>query len=69
MYIYHTSLLHEQDGYQKMAARHTYSLSDRHETILQRLAKKLDTSLVNTMERALESLEEKEARRDKEIAG
>lgn len=50
-----------------MSVRHTYSLSDRHEAIMQKLAKKLDTSFVNTMERALESLEEKEAKRDREI--
>jgi len=31
------------------------------------MSKKLDASLVNTMERALESLEEKEAQRDKDI--
>lgn len=50
-----------------MAIRHAYTLSPRHESILQKLSKKLDASLVNTMERALEALEEKEARRDKEI--
>lgn len=50
-----------------MAARHAYTLSTRHDTILRKLAKKLDTSLVNTMERALEALELAEAQRDKEL--
>jgi len=50
-----------------MAIRHSYTLSSRHEAILQKLAKKLDTSFVNVMERALESLEVAEAKRDKEI--
>lgn len=52
-----------------MAVRHAYTLSNRHEAILQRLAKKLDASYVNTMERALEALEEKEAQRDVVIRG
>lgn len=50
-----------------MAVRHAYTLSTRHEGILQKMAKKLDASLVNTMERSLEALEEKEAQRDKGI--
>lgn len=50
-----------------MSVRHAYTLSDRHEAILKKMSKKLDASFVNTMERALEALEEKEARRDKEL--
>lgn len=49
----------------EMAQRHSYTLSDRHEKILQRLAKKLDASFVNVLERALESLEEQQAQRDR----
>lgn len=47
-----------------MAVRHAYTLSTRHEAILQKLSKKLDATFVNTMERALESLELAEAQRD-----
>jgi predicted transcriptional regulator len=47
--------------------RRTISLSPRHDKMLTLLAEKLDTTKTATIERALESLEEKEARRDKEI--
>ena len=50
-----------------MGKRHAYTLSNRHDAILLKLAKKLDASFVNTMERALEALEEKEAARDREV--
>lgn len=48
-------------------ARRTVDLSTRHDTILGKMMKKLDTSMVETMQRALEALEEKETRREKEI--
>lgn len=48
-----------------MATRHSYTLSSRHEAILQKLSKKLDASYVNVIERALEALELAEAHRDK----
>lgn len=47
--------------------RRNFSLSDRHDKILTTLSKKLDISMVETMQRALELLEEKEAVRDREI--
>ncbi len=50
-----------------MAQRHSYTLSDRHEKILQRLSKKINASYVNILERALEALEEQQAQRDKII--
>jgi hypothetical protein len=50
-----------------MTARHSYTLSNRHDAILHKLSKKLDISLVNTIERALEALEEKDAARDREV--
>lgn len=47
--------------------RRSFSLSNRHDKILTDMAKKLDISMVETMQRALEALETLEARRDKEI--
>jgi hypothetical protein len=48
-------------------ARRTVDLSTRHDTILCKMMKKLDTSMVDTVQRALEALQEKEAQREKEI--
>jgi hypothetical protein len=47
--------------------RRSFSLSPRHDKILTTLSNKLDVSMVETIQRALETLEEKEAHRDKEI--
>lgn len=66
VYDTHTNIHHK--GRQAMV-RHAYTLSTRHEAILQRMSKKLDASLVNTMERALEALEVSEASRDAVVAG
>lgn len=49
-------------------ARRSFSLSTRHDKILTSLAAKLDISMVEVFQRALESLEEKEARREREVA-
>lgn len=48
--------------------RRSFSFSPRHDRILVDLAKKLDVSMVETMQRALESLEEKEAQRAREVS-
>lgn len=48
-------------------ARRTVDLSTRHDTILGHMMKRLGTSMVETMQRALEALEEKEAKREKEL--
>jgi hypothetical protein len=48
-------------------ARRTVDLSKRHDAMLYKLKDKLDTSLVDVVQRALEALEEKEAARDKEV--
>ena len=48
-------------------SRRTFTLSKRHDNLLLVFSKKLDISLTETIQRALESLEEKEAKRDKEI--
>lgn len=48
-------------------ARRTVDLSTRHDTILGKMMKKLDTSMVDTIQRALEALQEKETKRDKEV--
>jgi len=48
-------------------ARRTVDLSTRHDTILGKLMIVLGTSMVETMQRALEALEEKQAARDKEV--
>jgi hypothetical protein len=48
-------------------ARRTVDLSTRHDTILGKMMDQLGTSMVETMQRALEALQEKEAKREKEI--
>jgi hypothetical protein len=48
-------------------ARRTVDLSTRHDTILGKMMAQLGTSMVETMQRALEALQEKEAKREKEI--
>lgn len=48
-------------------SRRNFSFSKRHDKILTDMAKKLDISLVETVQRALEALETLEARREKEI--
>ena len=48
-------------------ARRNFTLSNRHDKILTTYAAKLDISMVETLQRALELLEEKEVRREKEI--
>jgi hypothetical protein len=50
-----------------MAAR-TINLSSRHNILLDSLKSKLGVSLSETVSRALEALEEKEAQRDREVA-
>lgn len=47
--------------------RRSFTLSNRHDRILTDISEKLDISMVDTLQRALEALEEKEAQRDKEI--
>lgn len=47
--------------------RRNFSFSTRHDKILTGLASKLDISMIETIQRALELLEEKEAHRDREI--
>lgn len=47
--------------------RRSFSLSKRHDIMLTKLAVKLDISMVEVVQRSLESLEEKEAQRDKEV--
>ena len=49
-------------------ARRNLNLSDRHDKLLRGLSKRLGVTMSETMQRALESLEEKEARRVKEVA-
>lgn len=49
-------------------ARRNLNLSERHDKLLCGLAKKLGVTMSETMQRALEALEEKEARRVKEVA-
>jgi len=48
--------------------RRNFSFSTRHDKMLTTLAAKLDVTMVETLQRALEVLEEKEAQRDKEVA-
>lgn len=48
-------------------ARRTVDLSKRHDAILNSMMDKLGTSMVDTMQRALDALEEKEAARDREV--
>ena len=47
--------------------RRSFSFSKRHDKILTDLSAKINTSMVETLQRALEALEEKEAQRDKEV--
>jgi hypothetical protein len=47
--------------------RRSFSFSPRHDKILTTMAAKIGVSMVETMQRALETLEEKEAARDREI--
>jgi len=47
--------------------RRNITLSSRHDKILTSLSSKLDISMTETMQRALELLEEKDAQRDKEV--
>lgn len=47
--------------------RRSFTFSDRHDKILTTLAAKLDVSMVETLQRALESLELQEAHRDIDI--
>lgn len=51
-----------------MARRHV-DLSNRHDAILVRMIKKLDVSLTQAIERAIEALEEKEAQRERMVKG
>lgn len=48
--------------------RRNFSLSDRHDKILTTLSGKLDISMVETIQRALELLEEKDAARTREVS-
>jgi hypothetical protein len=47
--------------------RRSFTFSGRHDKILTTVAAKLDISMVETIQRALELLEEKEAKREKEV--
>lgn len=47
--------------------RRNLTLSSRHDKILVTISKKLDISMTDTVQRALEALEEKEAQRDREV--
>lgn len=47
--------------------RRTVNLSKRHDKILFEQSTKLDLSLTETIQRALEALEEKEAKRTREV--
>jgi len=47
--------------------RRTFQLSKRHDALLATLSKKMDVNMTETIQRALESLEEKELKRDKEV--
>jgi hypothetical protein len=48
-------------------SRRNFTFSPRHDKMLVELARKLDISMVETVQRSLELLEEKEAKREKEI--
>lgn len=50
-------------------ARRNFTLSVRHDKMLVSLSKALDVSMVETVQRALELLEEKEAKRIREVSG
>ena len=47
--------------------RRSFTFSGRHDSILTTVSKKLDLSMTETLQRALEALEEKEAARDREV--
>lgn len=47
--------------------RRSFTLSNRHDKILVDISAKLDISMVDTLQRSLEALEEKEAQREKVI--
>jgi len=47
--------------------KRTVNLSKRHNSILVSLSQKLDITYTETIQRALEALEEKEVRREKEV--
>jgi hypothetical protein len=47
--------------------RRSFTFSGRHDKILTTVSKKLDLSMTETLQRALEALEEKEAVRDREV--
>lgn len=47
--------------------RRSFAFSGRHDKILTDTAKKLDISMVETLQRALEALEEKEAERNAKV--
>lgn len=47
--------------------RRNLTLSTRHDKMLVTLSTKLDISMTETMQRALELLEEKESKREKEV--
>ena len=49
-------------------SRRNITLSPRYDKMLVALSKKLEISMTETMQRALELLEEKEAKRVKELA-
>ena len=51
-----------------MTKKRSFNLKPRHDNLLVELAGKLGISMTDTVQRALESLEEKEARRVKEVA-
>jgi hypothetical protein len=50
-----------------MIKRRTFSLSGRYDSLLSELAKQMDISLTEVIQRALEKLQESEARRRKEV--
>jgi hypothetical protein len=47
--------------------RRTFTLSKRHDEILVFLSKKLDINMTETIQRSIEALQEKEAKREKEV--
>lgn len=48
-------------------SRRTFTLSKRHDNILVKFSERIDISLTETIQRALEALEEKEVKREKEV--
>lgn len=47
--------------------RRNFVLSARHDKLLVRFTEKLNVTMTETLQRALEALEEKEAARDREV--